>query len=170
MSTQFIITVTGTESSGLVKQLAEKTHLNGGKWLNSKIMHLEGLFAGIIKIDIPDNAAQTLKSELQAMKGLQIVFAEPDVMEKVPSSRLNLNIEATDRPGIISDITHLLVDNGVSVENMECHRFNVSSISGTVFSANLVLSVPLDMDSKSLVEELEALGDDMRVELQAKAA
>jgi len=170
MSTQFMVTVTGADRSGLVRQLAEKTHLRGGKWLDSKIVHLEGLFAGIIKIDIPDSAAQALKSELQALEGLQIVFAEPEMMEKVPLSTLILNIKATDRPGIISDITHLLMDNSVTVEHMECHRFDVSGISNTVFSANLVLSVPLDTDSKSLVEALEALGDGMRVELEAKAA
>jgi len=170
MSTQFMVTVTGADRSGLVRQLAEKTHLRGGKWLDSKIVHLEGLFAGIIKIDIPDNAAQTLKKELQALEGLELSFAEPSVTEKVPSSIVNLNVKATDRPGIISDITHLLMDNSVSVEHMECHRFDVSGISNTVFSANLVLAVPLDMDSKSLVEELEALGDGMRVELEPKAA
>ncbi len=171
MSTQFMVTVTGLNSPGLVKQLAEKTHQNGGSWLNSKIVHLGGIFAGIIQIDVPETAADKLKSELERLDNIQITFSEPSATMPQPAQLMEMTFEANNRPGIIKDITGLLTDNGISIENMSCHRFNVSSLGETVFRGNFSLLIPVELDKKSLIEELEALNNNgTRVVLEAAAS
>lgn len=167
MSTQFMVTATGANQPGLIKKLAEKTHLRGGVWLNSKIIHLGGLFAGIVHVSVPEENADKLKEDLRQLGDFSIVFSEPAESSSQATQPFEMKFETSDRPGIINDITSVLTDDGIAIENMACHRFNVSSIGETVFSGKFSLLAPPDLDKDELIEELEALyANETRVTLE----
>ena len=47
MQTSFIITFIGDDRPGLVEQLSAAIEQSGGNWLESRMSHLAGKFAGI---------------------------------------------------------------------------------------------------------------------------
>lgn len=157
MKKQFILTLMGPESPGLIRLLAEKTHDRQGVWLKSKISHLEGQCAGIIKIEVEEGLAESLQTELTNITDLYAVISEVQLSSSVEVKTLQLIVEADDRPGFINDIYNILESYGASISNMECHSFAVTELGGSVLKADFDLIVPTDLDQESLVAELEAL-------------
>ncbi|MFO6425189.1 glycine cleavage system protein R [Motilimonas sp. KMU-193] len=164
MNTQFIATIAGEDRPDLLKLLAGKTHALEGRWLDSKISRLEGQIAGIIKIDIPGENLSALKADFNSIPNFHVSTSEIKLVTVTECEELELKIEANDRPGIISDITHFLDSKGVAIEHMENHRFGVIGLGSTVFIAEMTLMVPVDMGKDMLVAELEQLSSDFRVE------
>ncbi|WP_108649445.1 glycine cleavage system protein R [Dongshaea marina] len=161
MKKQFIMTLMGPETPGLMRILAEKTHARQGIWLKSKISHLEGQCAGIIKIETDEQQVEALQQELKAVAGLQVVYPVAEDSAPSQSKELQLTIESRDRPGLIKDISNIFDGYDVSVTNLECHRFAVAEIGQSVFKGDFDLMTPADIDLDSLVAELEEL--DLRV-------
>ncbi|WP_232803741.1 ACT domain-containing protein [Motilimonas sp. E26] len=166
MNTQFMATIAGEDRPDLLKLLAGKTHALEGRWLDSKISRLEGQIAGIIKIDIPNENLSALKADFNSIPNFHVSTSDVKLVTITECAQLNLKIEANDRPGIISDIAHFLDSKGVAIEHMENHRFGVIGLGTTVFIAELSLMVPVDMGTEFLVEELERLSSDLRVEVE----
>ena len=50
MRTNFITTVYGPDIPGIVKALAQTTRRQGGEWLTSKVIKLDGRFAAIMSV------------------------------------------------------------------------------------------------------------------------
>jgi glycine cleavage system regulatory protein len=169
MNTQFMATIAGEDRPDLLKILAAKTHALEGRWLNSKISRLEGQIAGIIKIDIPSANLFALKTDFNSIPNFHVSTSEVKLVAITECDQLQLKIEANDRPGIISDIMHFLDDKGVTIEHMENHRFGVIGLGTTVFIAELSLMVPVDLGKDMLIEELEKLSSDFRIEAEEVA-
>ena len=48
-----ILTLLGTDRPGLVEQVADTVARLGGNWLESRMAHLGGKFAGILRVQVP---------------------------------------------------------------------------------------------------------------------
>lgn len=66
MNTVFIVNFVGQASPATIKQLAAVTHENGGKWLISKVNFIEDQVAGVIKVELPEENADTVKEAFSA--------------------------------------------------------------------------------------------------------
>ncbi|GAA5218003.1 glycine cleavage system protein R [Corallincola platygyrae] len=163
MSAQFMVSIMGPERFGLLKQLAEKTHALGGRWLDSKTNHLGGQFSGLLKVEVPIENAPALKAELSELEGYLVNINE--VANTDAGATLNVSYDANDRPGLVSDITHVLTDQGVQVEHMECHRVGVAELGTNIFTAQMKLRLPNDMEPAMVTAELESLDSDAVVNL-----
>ena len=111
-----ILTVIGPDRPGLVRALAEAVAAHGGSWLESRMARLAGQFAGIALVDAPES----LLADLQALEGqglrilVQSGAEQPAATAREP--RLALEVVGNDRPGIVRDITRILWDCGVNIE------------------------------------------------------
>ncbi len=166
MNTQFTITISGQDHPQLINQLASTTHKFGGKWLNSKISRLEQQLVGIIKIEIPEESADQLKQAFTALEELHIRIVEQET-PTAPSTReqIKLKIESGDRPGIVRDITDILEDVGIHIIHMENHRLAIPEFGQVMFFAELDVDVPTEVDLEQLVETVQDVEDNMRVEV-----
>lgn len=166
MNTQFTITIAGQDQPQLVNQLAAITHELGGKWLVSKITRLDQQVVGIIKIDIPEASADQLKQAFKTLKALHVRIAEND-KSTIPSKheQITLKIESRDRLGIVNDITHILDNIGIGITQIENHRVVVPDLGQTVFFAELAVDVPSDVSLEQLVEAVQQVEKNMRVEV-----
>ena len=164
MKSVFISTITGPDSLGIIKSLAEVTRSVGGEWLTSKVMKLEGQFATLMKVSIDEGQESQLKKEL-AKQFPELTFTNAVIRPQTdkPSKIVNLEIDCKDRPGLTKDINNILSNLDLVVENMEFNRVHVSSIGEAVFSAKLALAVSEDTNSEVLAEEIESLSEDVRV-------
>jgi len=164
MKSIFISTITGPDSLGIIKSLAEVTRSVGGEWITSKVMKLDGQFAALMKVSIEEEKKTQLQEEL-VRQFPQLSFTDAEIPEQSqkPSKIVNLEIDCKDRPGLTKDINNILSNLDLVVENMEFNRVHVSTIGEAVFNAKLALAVSEETNSEALAEEIESFSEDLRV-------
>ncbi|MNR46735.1 ACT domain protein [compost metagenome] len=79
-----------------------------------------------------------------------------------------MELVGNDRPGIVRDITRLLADQGVNVERLTTEVRPAPMSSEPLFHADALLAVPLTLSLDVLQGKLEALADDLMVELNLR--
>ena len=168
MNVQIMVTISGSNQTDLVKILSEKTHKLGGKWLNSKINHIDDYFAGLIKVEIGSEHVEKLVADFktQAIK-VETVVLDSAIEQKL--THLDLNIDAKDRPGLVHDISEVLSENSIRVENMECHRLGVADISGTVFTSRFKIAVADNFNKEELINSLQDISKDLVIDLHTQS-
>jgi len=166
MNIQMMVTVSGSNQSDLIKILSDQTHELGGIWLNSKISHIDDYVAGLIKIEIDADNAETLLTQFKAL-GINVESVNLGTVTHEKSTRLDLNIDGKDRPGLVRHITQVLSDNSVRVDNMECNRIGVSAIGATLFTSHFKIVVDEQFNKDVLVAALQEIDDDLIIELSA---
>ncbi|MBW3141598.1 glycine cleavage system protein R [Ferrimonas balearica] len=163
MNAHFLMTVVGPDRPGMLNQLASTTHHHQGKWLNTRTINLEGQFAAIIKVEAPQSEMQQLQEALCEAPRMLVQIHECHPEQAVPAKPFHLQIDAADRPGLVNDITAALDGHGIAVEKLECHRVG-SADGGTLFTAELALHMPAELDPDIVMMELEGLSDRMIVQ------
>lgn len=164
MRTNFITTVYGSDIPGVIKALAQTTRSQGGEWLTSKVIKLDGQFAAIMSVVIEEDLELNLKSTLeQRFPSLSFVYSAAQTTNQEMTKIINLVVDCIDRPGLTGDLSNILANLDIGVENMECKRFAMDGIHDTVFSAQLTLAVPEGAESEVIAGEIEALSEDVRV-------
>lgn len=167
MSVQIMVTVSGSNQAELVKHLSEITHGLGGKWLNSKICHIDDNFAGLLKVEIQ---SENVKSLTAKFKDLGIAVDVIELAEELGNKNIHLElmIDAKDRAGLVSEITQVLSDNSIKVENMECNRLGLPDVGGVVFTSKFRLLVDKDFDKKALLECLAEVSSDLVIDFRTQ--
>lgn len=167
MTTYLVLTAIGDDKPGLVEKLAEVVSRNSGNWLESSMSQLAGKFAGILRVSVPDDQSAQLISELESLSdSLKLVIERVAGEEQGGASQsLILSLVGNDRPGIIREISAVLANQQVNVEelNTEC---TIAPMSGeTLFKAEARLKVPAELDLDDLQNVLEQIADDLIVDI-----
>lgn len=164
MKSNFITTVNGPDIPGIIKTLAQTTRRNGGEWLTSKVIKLDGRFAAIMSVIIDEKQETSLKAALESsFPNLQFLYSPPSNIPRETTKTINLVVDCIDRPGLTGDLSNILANLDIGVENMECKRFVMDNVGDTVFTANLTLAVPEQAVSEIIAGEIEALSEDVQV-------
>lgn len=164
MKSNFITTVFGPDIPGVIKLLSEVTRGIGGEWLTSKVIKLDGQFAAIMNVVVSKQREQELKQSLaDHFPDLQFVHSSVAASPAEAKKIIKLVVDCIDRPGLTGDLTNILMNLGIGIEDMECRRFAMDGINDTVFSARLTLAVPEGWESEIIAAEIEVLSEDVRV-------
>jgi glycine cleavage system regulatory protein len=168
MNVQIMVTINGSNQADLVKILSEKTHALGGKWINSKISHIDEYFAGLIKIEIGSDHVERLINDFKSLAmNVEAVVLGAALQETL--THMELNIDAKDRPGLVHDISEVLSENSIRVENMECHRLGLADVSGTVFTSQFKIAVADNFNKEQLLNSLQEISGDLVIDLHAQS-
>jgi glycine cleavage system regulatory protein len=161
-----ILTIVGPDRPGLVRTLSEAVAARGGSWLESRMAHLAGHFAGIVMVEAPE----ALLADLPALEreGLRITatIAGGTTAGAATGPRLMLEVVGNDRPGIVHDITQVLAARGVNIEELTTGVSSGAFSGQTLFRATIALRAPNEAVVESLSAGLERLGDEMMVDIQ----
>ena len=169
MSTSIVLTVIGEDHPGIVESLSEVLAEHGGNWTHSSMNSLAGQFAGILLATVPEDNADACIADLEALdsEGLQVVaHASSDRPQAGPVRELALDLVGNDRPGIVHDITRVLAQHEVNVQELETEVESASMGGGTLFRARARLLVPEDVELAQLEEELEDLANELMVDIR----
>lgn len=166
MNVQIMVTVSGAEQHHIIKVLSEKTHALEGKWLNSKISHIDHYFAGLIKIEIENDKVEQLVNDFQSLD-INVKAENLGAMTEHKLLHLNLDIDGKDRAGLVNDISEVLSENSINIENMECHRLGLPDISGLVFTSKFKITAADDFDETLLMKSLQKISDDLVINLHS---
>ena len=164
-----VVTLIGPDRPGIVESLARPVAEHGGNWLESRMAHLAGKFAGILRVEVPADRMEPLLRALARLEegGLRIV-AEPSAPAPAPASpqALELDLVGTDRPGIVREISRALVDHGVNIEELVTDRTAAPMSGELLFRARARVQVPAGADRAALRARLERLASDLMVEVR----
>lgn len=175
MQTPLVMTVLGTDRTGLVESLASLVAEHGGNWLESRMCRLGGEFAGILRIHVPADrqAALTRAVERLQERGLEVIIrpdaSAPAGTSSGPGQLMTLELVGHDRPGIVRQITAALAARNVNVEELETECVSAPMSGEILFKAQARLCVPSTCDQQGLRVELEKLAADMLVDLRLAA-
>jgi glycine cleavage system regulatory protein len=168
MQRALVMTVIGQDRPGLVDAIAGLVAGHAGNWLESRMSRLGGHFAGILRVEVPEEQVPPLSAALSALQsqGLTVVV-HPDQPPPAPSSpRLSLlAIVGQDRPGIVRQISHTLAGYGVNVEELHTQCASAAMSGETLFTARAKLSLPAQCNAAELRRRLEEIAGDLIVDI-----
>lgn len=163
-----VLLVIGSDRPGLVEILANTIAEYGGSWQESRMARLAGSFAGILRVDVPEDHVESVSHLLRELgeQGLE-VFVQPGEPGPEPGLRhAHLDLVGTDRPGIIQRISRSLAHHGVNVDELESEVTTAPMSGQPIFRARAELQLPTDLDLTVLRQALESIGSDMMVDLK----
>jgi len=168
-----VMTIIGADRPGLVQLVASCLADNGGNWLESRMGHLGGQFAGIVRAEVAADQAESLGNALQglAAQGLRvIVHPEDGESIKGEGTGATLEVVGQDRPGILRAVSAVLTSHNVNVEELSSERICAPMGGGTLFQATIKVLVA-SPETLALVQiDLEKIAADLMVDLRLHRA
>jgi glycine cleavage system regulatory protein len=163
-----ILTLIGPDRPGLVETVAETVVFHGGNWLESRMAHLAGRFAGVLRVEVPAERVDALARSLTELRddGLQVVVEKGSVPASPPLHPMEIELLGHDRPGLVRQVSDLLAGRRVNVEELRTDRFSAPMSGELMFRAQLRVDVPRDVAADELRQELERLAADLMVEIR----
>ncbi len=169
METAAVLTCISQDRPGLVNAISEAIAASGGNWLESRLEHLAGQFAGIILIRLADERIPALTQALQALPGLNITIARGTTEPEPALEPLVLEILGHDRPGIVRDVTQAITKLGVNIEEFSSSIESAPFTGEDMFRAVLKLGLPEHVSSDEVRRVLERLADEIMVDVRTGA-
>jgi len=172
MLSTLILTIIGADRPGLVQLVADAIAARGGNWLESRLCRLGGEFAGIVRAQIAATSVADLATDLSALgkQGLHVVVH----VEDAPAREIPLGVAArlelvgNDRPGIVKQVTSVLANHHVNVEEFSSECVDAPMGGHKLFQARVSLRIPHDTALAALRLELERIASDLMVDLHLR--
>ncbi len=164
-----ILTLIGPDRPGIVESVAEAVAANGGNWAESRMAHLAGRFAGVLRVEVPPSRVEALEGALRVLEaaGLQLVVERGEgPPQPQPWRAMDIELLGLDRPGLVRQISELLAQQQINIEELGTDRTSAPMSGETLFRARLRVHVPEAVPVADLRRQLERLAGDLMVEIQ----
>jgi glycine cleavage system regulatory protein/folate-dependent phosphoribosylglycinamide formyltransferase PurN len=166
--TSLVGTVIGPDRPGIVSLLSAKAQGFGANWAGSRMASLAGQFAGMVHLEVPPENADALIDALRSLESADLrIVIEKSEGAVVPAGRRAVKIELVghDRPGIVRDLSSAFAQLGVSIEELHTEIVSGPMTSEHLFKVKAQLLVPQNVGNDALRGALEALANEMTVDL-----
>lgn len=166
--TSIIVSVMGPDRHGIVSLLADRAQRFGANWAASRMTRLASEFVGMVHFEVPRENADALAAALRELSssGLQVVVSRSDGADVSESVRgVALELVGEDRLGIVSNLTRLLAQRGISIENLHTEIVRTGVSGKQTFKIQAHLLVPAAMAVDALRLELGTLASEMMVDI-----
>jgi glycine cleavage system regulatory protein len=163
-----VITLIGPDRPGLVETVAATVAEHGGNWLEGRMAHLAGKFAGILRVEVAPDRAAALTAALSRLEagGLRVVTESGGAIPSGGARDMEVELLGLDRPGLVREVSHLLAGRGINVEELSTDVFSAPMTGELMFRAHARVNVPAGVDEHELRSGLERLARDLMVEIR----
>ena len=168
MSKFLVLTIIADDKPGIVETLAATIADQNGNWLESRMSHMAGKFAGILRISIAEEKVNSLQIRLSllATQGISVgVEVSAEAGESGITKDLTLNLIGNDRPGIVKEVSQSLAKMGVNVLELTTNCVSAPMSADLLFQTEAHLRVPQGFDADALTDALEEISNDLMVEI-----
>lgn len=165
MNAFLVLTLIGPDRPGLVEALSRTVADHGANWLESRMAHLAGQFAGMVRVSVPTERADELAAALRSLEGLRVLVETANAAPAQDAPVVVLELLGQDRPGIVREVSHALATRGVNVEELETECESAPMSGETLFRARARLRLPPELPVEALRETLEKLADELMVDV-----
>lgn len=170
MSVKLILTLLGNDRPGLVELLAQTLSQHQANWLESRFSRLAGKFAGVLSVEAPAEQAEPLTHALQQLTELKIRVESAQAEPEQYPHQFQLKLTAHDRRGIVHQLSQLLHRLGINVEQLTTEVSSAPMSGETLFIAEAQLQAKDAAQITALRQELEALSDELMVEIDCDSS
>ena len=164
-----ILTLLGPDRPGLVETVARLVREHEGNWLESRMSHLAGHFAGIARIEISDAELDALTTDLVTLEqqGLTVVARRDETKpeDNAQQTTVWMELVGNDRPGIVSEISQVLAAQNVNVEEFQTECTGAPNSGASIFRARAELRLPESQTINQVQQSLEAIAVDLMVDI-----
>ena len=168
-----VMTIIGADRPGLVQLVTSRVADAGGNWLESRMCHLGGYFAGIARAEVPSDRLAALQESLQKLsaEGLRVTVDASEGKAGSPAGvAATIELVGHDRPGILRSITTVLAAQGVNVEELSSECISAPMGGGSLFQAQVRVLVPPTVKLEAVRADLEKIAGDLMVDLTLRPA
>jgi methionyl-tRNA formyltransferase len=168
VTSTLVVTATARDRPGLVNLLSDRARAFGANWTGSRMASLAGRFAGVVQLEVPPEKADRLSDALRGLESLGMhVDIERSDTPAAPAGRriVTLALVGPDRPGIVRDLSQLLAERGVSIDDLQTEIVNGDGTAPHRFSMKAVLVVPEAVANDDLKRALDALALEMSADI-----
>lgn len=168
MRTSLVLTVIGPDRPGLVEALADAVASHNANWLESRMARLAGKFAGVLRVDVPNDKIKNLTDALNQLRaqGLNVVVESSNEQDTDAGTRpLTLNLLGHDRPGIVRDISHALAQRGVNVIEFHTQVVSAPMTGDPLFKATATLHADAQTPMDELRDTLDRIAHELDIDL-----
>ena len=172
MSSEIILTIIAPDRPGLVGQISDTVATHSGNWLESRMAHLAGSFAGILRLELPAGQTEALLADLEKIENISIQVARseagstPTTAGSEQRASCLLEVLGQDRRGIVRQISAALAEREVNVEELHTTIQSAPMSGEPLFRAEARLLLPPGCDLDELQSALEAIGQDLMVDVK----
>ena len=166
--TSLVLTILGQDHPGLVDSLAAIVAEHGGNWVESRMAHLAGQFAGILRVEVLPAQAEALTAAIKNLNstGLEsMVCADLTSATATSGTIAQLDLMGLDQPGIVRKVSQVLAAKGVNVEELATECTAAPNTCQSLFHATAQLRLPEGLEVESLRSALEQVAADLMVDL-----
>lgn len=162
-----VLTFIGTDRAGLVSAVSGAVSAHGGTWQRSELAHLAGTFAGIAEVAVPADRVDSLLVQIEGLsaQGLRVTVEQAAGSVHASRARFTLSLLGADRPGILAEVSALLAAHRINVEELSTEVVEAPMAGDRLFKADAVVGVPDEADVGALRTALEALADELIVDV-----
>ena len=167
-----VLTLIGPDHPGIVDSVSDVVAAHGGNWLESRMAHLAGKFAGVLCVEVADEQAAALEAALARLSasGLHVIVERSVPAEVAPPRITEIELLGLDRPGLVREISDLLAGRAINVEELRTDRFSAPMSGELLFRAQVRVDVPATVSAADLRKDLERLASDLMVEIRLAEA
>jgi glycine cleavage system transcriptional repressor len=170
----FVLSAVGVDRPGIVADVTELIYQCGCNLEDSSMTLLGSHFALLILLsgrgDELDQRLARACGALERDKGLKVFLSPlgPEVAQPPPpppEPDYELRVVGLDRSGIVYRTSQLLASRGINIVDLHTHVEPPPQAGEPVFTMALEIVIPKDLDRKALRKDLEALANELQVEL-----
>jgi glycine cleavage system regulatory protein len=162
-----VMTLIGKDRPGLVASLSAIIDRHGGNWEESRMVELEGEFAGLLHVGVAADRAGELERALGEIEGMTVTVARAPAAEPSPEDTHLMTVEVIgqDHPGIVHHLSEAIAARGINIEELTSELKSAPMAGGTMFQATARLRAPKSVRLEDLQQDLEAIADDLMVDI-----
>lgn len=168
MNTYLVLTVISDDKPGVVELLARTISQHQGNWLESRMAHLAGKFAGILQVAVTVEHQPALRAALEQLssQGLKVVVENAAITEKAPCNTFHFSVIGNDRPGIVHEIAQAFAGRNINMDELETSYSSMPWSGEPMFEATGIIEVPEAVDMNALWEQLDLIADELAVDIR----
>jgi len=169
MNVSLVMTMIAQDRPGLVEAISAVIADHDGNWVESRMSHLAGHFAGILRAQVPEEQAESLAVSLRALasEGLELVMhTDDDAPPDAGRDLIRLDVLGQDRPGIVREITRTIAVHGFNLEELKTTCQSAPMSGEMLFRATARLRGTSQGTVDQLRHALEQTADDLMVDVR----
>lgn len=175
MKISLVMTITADDKPGLVDTIASLVKDYDGNWLESRMCRLNGRFAGILRVELPEEKQSSFMKAAQKLEsqGWTTVIHSTSASEasvSVSGKESILELIGQDRPGIVREISHILARFKVNIEELSTETQSAPMSGDLLFHARAIIRIPPSCSTQELRKALEKIAADLMVDLTISEA
>jgi glycine cleavage system regulatory protein len=167
-ATSLVVTVLGPDRPGIVSLLSDRAQRFGANWTTSHMVARAGEFAGMVHFEVSRENADALADALRALEssGLRVVVTQSEGTQTPAGLRgFELELVGGDRLGIVSHLTRILAERGVSIEHIHTEIVRAGAPGKRTFKVGAHLLVPNAVSIEELRRDLGLLSSELMVDI-----